>query len=113
MKTISPSWLPDADPEALIKEARRRQRRRRVAIGLALAVILGSVAGPGCHAPRTAPRARRDRPGIRAGAGSRWHHRHLGSRESRRLALSGLISGSIRAPGSAGGSGVPRSLPQA
>jgi len=38
MKTASPGWLPDAEiaPAALIKEARRRQRRRYMAAGVAV-----------------------------------------------------------------------------
>ena len=67
MKTTSPGRLPDAgaDPEALIREARRRQHRRYVAVGLALVVVLAvaasvtvSVTGPGGHAPggQAAPR---------------------------------------------------------
>jgi hypothetical protein len=64
MKTAPPSWLPNSDPEALIKEARRRQRRRRTAVGLTLVVILGgaagltfSLTGAGDHSPtgRSAP----------------------------------------------------------
>ena len=58
MKTAPPSWLPEtgADPEALIKEARRRQRRRRTAVGLVIVVMLAgavtaSVIGTGGHSP--------------------------------------------------------------
>jgi hypothetical protein len=60
MKTTSPGWLPDAgaDPEALIREARRRQHRRYLVVGLAIVVLLAvavgvavSVTGPGAHAP--------------------------------------------------------------
>lgn len=58
MKTAPPSWRPDtaADPEALIKEARRRQRRRHMAIGLVIAVMLtgavtAGVVGTGGHSP--------------------------------------------------------------
>ena len=53
MKTVPPGWQPQADPEALIKEARRRQRRRRIAIGLAIVLLAGaagitvSLTGPG------------------------------------------------------------------
>jgi hypothetical protein len=41
-----PSWLPDAgtEPEALIREARRRQRRRYVAAGVAVGVVIAGVA---------------------------------------------------------------------
>ena len=70
MTTAPPGWLPDAgtEPEALIREARRRQHRRWVAAGVAIvtvvagaaAVIAGSGAGsrprpPGPHALPTAP----------------------------------------------------------
>jgi hypothetical protein len=60
MKTAPPGWLSSvsADPEALIKEARRRQHRRYLAVGLAVVVMLAgavgvtvSVTGPGGHAP--------------------------------------------------------------
>jgi hypothetical protein len=47
LKTTSPSRLPDAgaDPDALIKEARRRQHRRWLAIGLAVVVLLAVAVG--------------------------------------------------------------------
>ena len=47
MRIAPPGWLPDArtGPEALIKEARRRQRRRWLAVGVAVAVVLAGVAG--------------------------------------------------------------------
>ena len=47
MKTAPPGWLPDAqtEPEALIREARRRQRRRWLMIGVAVATMLAGVAG--------------------------------------------------------------------
>jgi hypothetical protein len=32
VKTVPPGWQPQADPEALIREARRRQRRRHMAL---------------------------------------------------------------------------------
>jgi hypothetical protein len=60
VKTTSPGRLPDAgaDPEALIKEARRRQHRRWTAVGPAIVVLLAvaasvtvSVTGSGGHAP--------------------------------------------------------------
>ena len=60
MKTVPPGWVPDlgADPEALIKEARRRQHRRYLAVALAIVVLLAggagvtvSVTGLGGHAP--------------------------------------------------------------
>jgi hypothetical protein len=55
VKTVPPGWQPQADPEALIKEARRRQRRRQMAIGLAIVLLAGvagitaSLSGPGGH----------------------------------------------------------------
>jgi DNA-binding beta-propeller fold protein YncE len=74
--TAPPGWLPDVgtDPEALIREARQRQHRRWLAVGVAIAavvagaavVIAGSGAGsrprppgpqgaPGSHALPKAP----------------------------------------------------------
>lgn len=63
MRTARPGWLPatGADPEVLIKEARRRQRRRYLTAGLAAAALAGvagatvGLAGPGGHSS-----ARRD-----------------------------------------------------
>ncbi len=60
MKTAPARRLPGTaeQPEALIKEARRRQRRRYVAVGAAVVAVLGSAAGvaaglhgPGSHLP--------------------------------------------------------------
>jgi hypothetical protein len=78
MTTAAPRRLPDAgaDPEALIKEARRRQRRRRTAIGLAVVVLLAgtagiavSLTGPGGHSPgRQAPRRLPASPATSAAA---------------------------------------------
>ena len=47
MKTAPARWLPGTgtQPEALIKEARRRQRRRYIAVGAAVVAALGSAAG--------------------------------------------------------------------
>jgi hypothetical protein len=47
-------WPPGTrtQPEALIKEARRRQRRRYLAVGVAVVALLGSAAGvAGLHGP--------------------------------------------------------------
>jgi hypothetical protein len=42
MTAAPPGWLPDtgADPQALIKEARRRQRRRHLWTGLVTIALL-------------------------------------------------------------------------
>ncbi len=47
MKSAPATWLPDpaTESEALIKEARRRQRRRYIAAGVAVAAVLASAAG--------------------------------------------------------------------
>jgi len=47
MRVAPPGWPADAgtQPEALIKEARRRQRRRWLAAGAAVAAVLAGVAG--------------------------------------------------------------------
>jgi hypothetical protein len=47
MRTAPPAGLPDTQtgPEALIKEARRRQRRRWLAVGVAVAAVLAGMAG--------------------------------------------------------------------
>jgi len=75
MKTAPARWLPGTgtQPEALIKEARRRQRRRYLAAGVAVivvaagtaAVIAGSGAGsrPRLPAARSAPAAPAHVPG--------------------------------------------------
>jgi hypothetical protein len=71
MKSVAVSELAGlgTEPEALIKEARRRQRRRYLAAGAAVAAVLGSAAGiaAGLHAagnghagrprPRSHPRS--------------------------------------------------------
>src|SRR5260370_134441 len=46
MRIAPPSWQPDtgAEPEDLIREARRRQRRRWLAAGVAGVVMLAGVA---------------------------------------------------------------------
>jgi hypothetical protein len=55
MKTAAARWLPGTgtQPEALIKEARRRQRRRYLVVGAAVVAVLGSAAGvaAGLHGP--------------------------------------------------------------
>jgi streptogramin lyase len=61
MKTALPSWLaePGTEPEAVIREARRRQRRRRLSIAVAVvtvisgagAVIWGAGIGRGSRPP--------------------------------------------------------------
>jgi len=47
VRIAPPGWPPEArtEPEALIKEARRRQRRRWLAAGVAVAAVLAGVAG--------------------------------------------------------------------
>ena len=47
MKTAPAPWPPGTgtEPEALIKEARRRQRRRYIVVGVAVVAVLGSAAG--------------------------------------------------------------------
>jgi len=67
---------PEAEPEALIREARRRQRRRQAVIGLAVAAVLApaaavvtSIASPGqppvVRQPRpTPPAPAADRHGL-------------------------------------------------
>jgi DNA-binding beta-propeller fold protein YncE len=43
--TAPPGWLPEAgiEPEAVIREARRRQRRRWLAVAVATAVVIGGM----------------------------------------------------------------------
>jgi len=68
MRIAPPGWLAEArtEPEALIKEARRRQRRRWLVAGVAVAAVLAGVAGvadgvaghsPGRLGPRGHPRS--------------------------------------------------------
>ncbi|HEY7147000.1 MAG TPA: hypothetical protein VH637_22370 [Streptosporangiaceae bacterium] len=68
MRIAPPGWPADAgtQPEALIKEARRRQRRRWLAAGVAVAAVLAGVAGvaagaaghrPGRPGPHGHPRS--------------------------------------------------------
>ena len=45
MKTVAPGWLPETGPDVLFAEARRRQRRRWLVVGTAVAAVLGGVAG--------------------------------------------------------------------
>ena len=68
MRIAPPGWLPDArtGPEALIKEARRRQRRRWLAVGVAVAVVLAGVAGLAAGVAGHPP----GRPGPRGHPGS-------------------------------------------
>ena len=68
MRIAPPGWLPDArtGPEALIKEARRRQRRRWLAVGVAVAVVLAGVAGVAADVAGHRP----GRPGPRGHPGS-------------------------------------------
>lgn len=44
MRTAAPGWLPEAGPDVLFREARRRQRRRWLAVGVAVAAVLGGAA---------------------------------------------------------------------
>jgi hypothetical protein len=73
MKTAPARWLPGtgSQPEALIKEARRRQRRRRVAVGVAVVVVLGSAAGvaAGLHGPGSGHPSRPGHAGSPVAAG--------------------------------------------
>jgi hypothetical protein len=59
VRIAPPGWPPEArtEPEALIKEARRRQRRRWLAVGVAVVVVLAGAAGVAGHRPgRPGPR---------------------------------------------------------
>jgi hypothetical protein len=69
MRIAPPGWPPDAEtgPEALIKEARRRQRRRWLAAGVAVAAVLAGVAGVAAGVAGHSP----GRPGPRGHPGSR------------------------------------------
>lgn len=44
MRTAAPGWQAEAGPDILFKEARRRQRRRWLAVGIAVAAVLGGAA---------------------------------------------------------------------
>jgi hypothetical protein len=68
VRIAPPGWLPDArtEPEALIREARRRQRRRWLAVGVAVAVVLAGVAGLAAGVAGHRP----GRPGPRGHPGS-------------------------------------------
>ncbi len=61
------------EPEAVIREARRRQRRRQLLIGLAVAVVLAGAAGVvvGIGSPGAPRRVSHPRPRLSAPAGSR------------------------------------------
>jgi len=75
MRTAQASRLPGdgTDPEAVIREARRRQRRRYLVAGVALVAVLAAsaavftAASPGGHPRRPASRPARTAPapGIR------------------------------------------------
>jgi hypothetical protein len=75
MKTATPIWLADAEtetrPEALIREARRRQRRRYLAAGMAfVAVFAGAaalIAGAGGRSQLPASRPARTAPALLPG----------------------------------------------
>ena len=70
MRTAPARGLPGTGtpPEALIKEARSRQRRRRVAIGAAVVAVLGSAAGvaAGLREPGSSQRPGAGSPGQAA-----------------------------------------------
>ena len=77
MRIGPPDWLPDArtEPEALIKEARRRQHRRWLAVGVAVAVVLAGVAGVAAGVAGHRP----GRPGPRSHPGSGAAARQAGA----------------------------------
>ena len=68
MRIAPPGGLAEArtEPEALIKEARRRQRRRWLAVGVAVAAVLAGVAGVAAGVAGHRP----GRPGPRGHPGS-------------------------------------------
>jgi hypothetical protein len=68
VRIAPPGWPPDArtGPEALIKEARRRQRRRWLAVGVAVAAVLAGAAGVAAGVAGHPP----GRPGPRGHPGS-------------------------------------------
>jgi hypothetical protein len=70
MRTAPARGLPGTgtQPEALIKEARRRQRRRYVAVGVAVVAVLGSAAGvaAGLHSHAGSPVTARNAAGMPA-----------------------------------------------
>ena len=74
MRIAPPGWPPDArtGPEALIKEARRRQRRRWLAVGVAVAAVLAGVAGVAAGVAGHRP----GRPGLRGHPGLQVAARH-------------------------------------
>jgi hypothetical protein len=59
---------PEVEPEAVIREARRRQRRRQLVIGLAVAAVLAGAGGvvAGIGSPATLRRA--SHPGLKPSA---------------------------------------------
>jgi hypothetical protein len=70
VKTAPVRWVPDTgtQQEALIKEARRRQRRRYIATGAAVVALLGSVAGVTAvlHGPGSRRPSPHSHPGVAA-----------------------------------------------
>lgn len=74
-RAVVPAHGPDADAEVLIKEARRRQRRRYAATGVAVAAVLAAALGAyaGLHGAGGSRRASPPRPGLAARASAGPH----------------------------------------